>query len=86
MSARIAELKACLERDIADTRADMARLTKLIKESEAARPNFATGLRKEYGRAHERLTHLQVTYDLCWPNEHYILQTLEELYREAPLH
>lgn len=83
---RIIQLKEKLETEIATLKADITRLSKLIGETERAKPSFATDLHAQRSAKAERLTECMVTHDECWPNSWWIEKHLTDFYRETILH
>lgn len=83
---RIIQLKDQLETEIVGLKMDIVEIDKLIKGREVHAGHFATELRKRRSQQQERLTQCMVTYDQCWPNPWWVLKTLEDFYREAPLY
>ena len=84
--ARIAELKAKLEGEIAELKEESKSLQAKINASEKVMGLFMTDQRAELSRVKDRLTECMVTRDACWPNPWFVLNTLEGFYAEVPLH
>lgn len=85
-STKLMELKERLEAEIAKLKGDVKDLDRQIAAYEKEKGHFATGMRRDRERLHERLTDATVCYDQCWPNPWFVLQTLQRYFQEVPLH
>lgn len=83
---RIPILRTKLETEIGNLKRDIGAIDDSIKENESSILGFNSDLRARRSKLQDRLTNCMVTHDQCWPNPWWVLKTLEDFYREEPLH